>query len=168
MKLRKATTNCGPWRTFWQQNRLRLRRDLVLVNKQIRLLSLLVKHSQVPLPAKIAGYCAIGYILSPIQLIPSFIPIIGQMDDLLMLYLGTRVVRRFAPSVVLNECTALADSASSAQITCWEQKLSEFLTGHDLNGPRAASGSVISDRGNVSLPGVLSAAASRAERSPSA
>lgn len=126
VKLRNQTRTWLRWRTWWQSQGLRMRRDLVLVNKQVHLLSLLVKHPQVPWPAKITGGCAIGYLFSPIQLIPSFIPILGQMDDLMVLYLGTRVVRKFAPAAVLNQCEALADRASSAQIERWEHTLRDL------------------------------------------
>ena len=106
--------------------RLRLRRDLVYINKQVRLLSLLVGRPEVPWPAKIVGGCAIAYIFSPVQLIPTFVPVIGQMDDLLVLFLGTRVVRKFTPASVLRDCEKRADLASSAQIERWEQMLCDF------------------------------------------
>lgn len=108
---------------WWHAQRLRLRRDLISIAKQVRLLSLLMKRREVPWPAKVAGGCAIAYIFSPIQLIPTFIPVIGQLDDLVVLFLGTRVVRRFTPAAVLRECETLAESASSAQIARWEHIL---------------------------------------------
>jgi uncharacterized membrane protein YkvA (DUF1232 family) len=125
MKLRSsapAKTNTPRWR-WWETQKARLKRDLVLVNKQIRLLSSLLRHPQVPWLAKIAGGCAIAYIVSPIQLIPSFIPVIGQMDDLLVLFLGEKVIRKFTPNSVLGECEDRARMASSAQIERWENVL---------------------------------------------
>ena len=103
---------------WWQARRLR--QDLIFITKQVRLLSLLMKRPEVPWTAKVAGGCAIAYIFSPIQLIPTFIPVIGQLDDLVVLFLGTRVVRRFTPASVLKECETVAESASSAQIARWE------------------------------------------------
>ena len=108
---------------WWQAQRVRLRRDLISIAKQVRLLSLLMKRPEVPWPAKVAGGCAIAYIFSPIQLIPTFIPVIGQLDDLLVLFLGSRVVRRFTPASVLKECETLAESGSSAQLARWEHIL---------------------------------------------
>lgn len=105
--------------SWWQAQRSRLRRDLVLITKQVNLLSLLLRHPEVPWPAKIAGGCAVAYIFSPIQLIPTFIPVIGQMDDLLALFLGTKVVRKFTKVSVLRECEAKAESASYAQVAKW-------------------------------------------------
>lgn len=108
---------------WWWAQRLRLRRDLIAIAKQVHLLSLLMKRPEVPWPAKAAGGCAIAYIFSPIQLIPTFIPVIGQLDDLVVLFLGTKVVRRFTPASVLSECEANAESASTAQIARWEHLL---------------------------------------------
>ena len=105
--------------SIWQAQRSRLRRDLVFIAKEVNLLALLLRHPEVPWPAKISGGCAVAYILSPIQIIPTFIPVIGQMDDLLVLFLGTRVVRKFTTASVLRECEAKAESASYAQIARW-------------------------------------------------
>ena len=112
--------------------RWRLRRDLVYINKQVRLLSLLVGRPEVPWPAKFVGGCAIAYIFSPIQLIPTFVPILGQMDDLLVLFLGTRVVRKFTPASVLRDCEKHADLASSAQIERWERILCDYRQSRPL------------------------------------
>jgi uncharacterized membrane protein YkvA (DUF1232 family) len=112
-----------PRRRWWERQQTRLKRDLVFANKQFRLLALLLRHSQVPWPAKIAGGCAMAYIFSPIQLIPSFIPVIGQMDDLLVLFLGKKVISKFTPDSVLDECEARATIESSAQVERWEDML---------------------------------------------
>ena len=44
------------------------------------------------------------YLVSPIQLIPTFIPVIGQMDDLFVLYVGMKLVRKLTPKDVVDEC----------------------------------------------------------------
>ena len=56
--------------------------------------------------------CSAGYLFSPIQLIPSFIPVIGFMDDVLVLFLGAKLLYRITPPDVLRECRGLAESAS--------------------------------------------------------
>ena len=109
--LGKITSGAKPhdddkWLANW---RLRLRRELISLTKQIYLLYLIVKHEEVPWPAKIAGGCALGYVFSPIQLIPNFIPIIGQSDDILVLYIGMKIVRRFTPPATLKQCEACAE-----------------------------------------------------------
>jgi uncharacterized membrane protein YkvA (DUF1232 family) len=77
---------------------------------------LLLRRPEVPWPAKIAGGCAIAYIFSPIQLIPNWIPLVGQMDDLLVLLLGTKVIRKFTPPTILRDCEARVEFASPAQV----------------------------------------------------
>ena len=113
--------SCHAW---WDAQRSRLRRHIVFINKQVRLLSILVRRPEVPWPAKLVGGCAIAYIFSPIQLILTFIPVIGQMDDLLVLLLGTKVVRKFTPSALLYECELRAEQGSETQIERWERALS--------------------------------------------
>ena len=108
---------------WWKAQSLRLRRDLIFITKQVHLLSLLMRRPELPWPAKIAGACAIAYIFSPFQLIPSFIPVIGQMDDLLVLFLGTKVVCKFTPATVLNDCEKRAELASSSRVAKVDQIL---------------------------------------------
>ena len=58
--------------------------------------------------ARLVAICAVGYVISPIQLIPSFIPVIGFMDDIVVLSLGAKLLRRLTPPDVLAECRELA------------------------------------------------------------
>jgi uncharacterized membrane protein YkvA (DUF1232 family) len=58
----------------------------------------------VPWYAKLVAACAVLYVFSPIQLIPNFIPIIGQMDDVLVVGLGIRFLRKYVPQNVLDDC----------------------------------------------------------------
>jgi uncharacterized membrane protein YkvA (DUF1232 family) len=123
----------GSW---WVSQRSRLRRDLITIATQAYLLSLLVRHPRLPWPAKIVGGCAIGYIFSPVQLIPTFIPLVGQVDDLLVLFLAGKVARKFAPPAVLAERGHRAElvvsahakrcrrsSVISARLTRWLRQL---------------------------------------------
>jgi len=87
------------------------RRQVASVFCQIRTLTLLLKHPLVPWPAKVVAGCAAAYLVSPIQLIPTFIPVIGQLDDLAVLYFGMKMVRKITPTRILAECEARAQSA---------------------------------------------------------
>ncbi len=69
------------------------------------------KHPRVPWYAKLVAACSAGYIFSPIQLIPSYIPVIGFLDDFFVLFVGAKLLRRFIPPDVLTECRQLADAA---------------------------------------------------------
>ena len=55
--------------------------------------------------------CTAGYLLSPIQLVPSFIPVIGFLDDLLVLFVGVKLLQRITPPDVLLECRQHAEDA---------------------------------------------------------
>lgn len=70
-----------------------------------------VQTSRAPWYAKVVAPCSAGYVFSPIQLIPSYIPVIGFLDDFLVLFVGARLLQRIIPSDVLTECRHLADAA---------------------------------------------------------
>ena len=74
-------------------------------------MKLLLADRRVPWCAKAVSGCALLYLVSPIQLIPNFIPVLGQLDDLVVLYLGMKLIRKLTPLDVLQECEALAMSS---------------------------------------------------------
>jgi uncharacterized membrane protein YkvA (DUF1232 family) len=57
----------------------------------------LFKHPQTPRAAKIVAVAVLAYVLSPIDLVPDFIPVLGQLDDLVILPLGIALVVRLTP-----------------------------------------------------------------------
>ncbi|MGY4830140.1 YkvA family protein [Sphaerotilaceae bacterium SBD11-9] len=57
----------------------------------------LLKHPQTPRSAKLVAILVLGYVLSPIDLIPDFIPVLGQLDDLIIVPLGVALVSRLTP-----------------------------------------------------------------------
>jgi len=89
----------------------RRRQDLLYVVEQARILSLALRHPGVPWYAKLVAGCSIGYLVSPIQIIPTFIPVIGQLDDLFVLFVGMKLLRKLAPQSALAECEARAKSS---------------------------------------------------------
>jgi sulfatase modifying factor 1 len=82
----------------------RLKISIKRVFKQFRIIRRALVHPQVPWHAKFVAGCAVLYVVSPIQLIPNFIPIIGQMDDVLVVTLGIKYLKRFVPQSVIEEC----------------------------------------------------------------
>lgn len=81
---------------------------LHFVVRQTRIMMLVLRHPGVPWFAKVVAGCSVGYIFSPIQLIPSFIPVIGQLDDLAVLFLGMKLLRRLTPAAIFADCEAQA------------------------------------------------------------
>jgi uncharacterized membrane protein YkvA (DUF1232 family) len=71
------------------------------------------RDPRTPWYAKALGVCVIGYALSPIDLIPDPIPILGYLDDLVLLPLGIAAVRKLIPPVILAECRIKAREVSS-------------------------------------------------------
>src|SRR4030042_316063 len=62
------------------------------------------RHPRTPWDAKLLAAIVIAYAVSPIDLIPDFIPVIGLLDDLILVPLGTALVLKMIPRDVLAEC----------------------------------------------------------------
>lgn len=62
------------------------------------------RDPRVPWYAKALAAAIVAYAFSPIDLIPDFIPVIGYLDDLLLIPLGVIAVRAMIPEAVLIEC----------------------------------------------------------------
>ncbi|MDY6834240.1 MAG: YkvA family protein [Chloroflexota bacterium] len=71
------------------------------------------KDPRVPLYAKLLVAAIIIYALSPIDLIPDFIPIIGYLDDLVLIPLGIALAIKVIPGDILDECRAEVQLALS-------------------------------------------------------
>jgi uncharacterized membrane protein YkvA (DUF1232 family) len=63
-----------------------------------------VKKKETPIYAKIAAWITIAYALSPIDLIPDFIPLLGYMDDLILLPMMIAITVRLIPKDIFAEC----------------------------------------------------------------
>jgi uncharacterized membrane protein YkvA (DUF1232 family) len=63
----------------------------------IVLLRRLRGHSELPRRGRLALGAALGYLISPVQLIPNFIPVIGQADDVMVIALALRYACRRLP-----------------------------------------------------------------------
>jgi len=57
----------------------------------------LFKHPETPRAAKLVAIAVLAYAVSPIDLIPDFIPVLGQLDDLILLPLGVALAVRLTP-----------------------------------------------------------------------
>ena len=72
--------------------------------RSLRLVELLLRHPETPWYAKAVGGATLLYAVSPIDLIPDFIPVIGHLDDLLLVPLGLWLTSSMVPDSVLQEC----------------------------------------------------------------
>jgi uncharacterized membrane protein YkvA (DUF1232 family) len=78
---------------------------------EIHAVYLAARSPLVPWYAKALAMAVTSYALSPIDLIPDFIPVLGLLDDLIILPLGIWLVRRMIPEAVMAECRAEAAAA---------------------------------------------------------
>ncbi len=62
------------------------------------------RHPRTPLVAKALAAAVAAYAFSPIDLIPDFIPVLGLLDDLLLVPLGVWLVLKMVPPDVIGEC----------------------------------------------------------------
>ena len=73
---------------------------------------LAARDPRVPRLARALAVAVAAYALSPIDLIPDFIPVLGWIDDLVIVPLGLLVVRRSIPAPLWTELHAAAETAS--------------------------------------------------------
>jgi uncharacterized membrane protein YkvA (DUF1232 family) len=69
-------------------------------------------HPGVPWYAKVLAFAVAGYALSPIDLVPDFIPVFGYLDDLILVPLGIWLVLSLIPDDVMAEVRAQASEAA--------------------------------------------------------
>ena len=70
---------------------------------------LALRRKETPMPVKIIAFIAVAYALSPIDLIPDFIPILGLLDDVILLPGLIALVIKMIPQEVFAECRKEAE-----------------------------------------------------------
>ena len=88
----------------WKQRAWQLKRDTYA-------LYLAYRDPRVPWHARLFAACVAGYASSPIDLIPDFVPIVGYLDDLVLVPLGVVLALRMIPPAVWAECRAKSEQA---------------------------------------------------------
>jgi uncharacterized membrane protein YkvA (DUF1232 family) len=83
------------------------------LKQEVHALALACKDPRVPWYAKLVAVSIVAYALSPIDLIPDFIPILGYLDDLILVPLGISLLLKIIPPEVIRDCR---DKASAARI----------------------------------------------------
>jgi uncharacterized membrane protein YkvA (DUF1232 family) len=101
---RQENTTAATFVTKWKQQARQLQ-------KKAHAFYFLSKHRDTPWYAKLVAACTAGYLFSPVQIIPNYIPVIGILDDVLVVFLGVKLIQRITPPGVLADCRALADAA---------------------------------------------------------
>jgi len=78
---------------------------------------LAARDSRTPLLARLIAILVAGYALSPVDLIPDFVPVLGLVDDALLLPLGLWVAYRMIPAPVLQDYRAEAERETERPVS---------------------------------------------------
>ncbi len=101
----------------WKRRAQQLKRETYAVY-------LALKDPRVPWYARLVAGLVVAYAFSPIDLIPDFIPVLGYLDDLVLLPLGIALTIKLLPPDVLAECRAqAAEALADGRPTNWAAAL---------------------------------------------
>jgi uncharacterized membrane protein YkvA (DUF1232 family) len=87
------------------------------LNRDGHAIYLASRDPRVPWYAKVLAIAVAAYALSPIDLIPDFIPVVGYLDDLVIVPVGIWLVVSLIPDEVMVECRAKADAAGQRPVS---------------------------------------------------
>jgi uncharacterized membrane protein YkvA (DUF1232 family) len=79
------------------------------LKRQIFILYFACKDTRLPWYVKAFAACVVAYAFSPVDLIPDFIPILGFVDDIILLPLGIMFALKMIPEDVLSDCEVKAE-----------------------------------------------------------
>ncbi|MEK8030249.1 YkvA family protein [Ideonella sp. DXS29W] len=79
----------------------------------------LVRHRETPRAAKWVAWSVLAYALSPIDLVPDFIPVLGQLDDIILIPLGVALVVKMVPATLWQRCLDEAESHAGRLPRLW-------------------------------------------------
>lgn len=90
-----------------------------MLKRDLLTLWLAARHPETPLRAKLMAAAVAAYGLSPIDLIPDFIPVLGYLDDLLLLPFGIWLTLRLIPATLLETLRADAETLVARPTDRW-------------------------------------------------
>lgn len=86
---------------------------------EIYALYLAYRDPRVPWYARLFTACLVAYAFSPIDIVPDFVPILGYLDDLVILPLGVSLAMKMIPQPVMIECREKARLALKDKPVNW-------------------------------------------------
>lgn len=101
-----------PWLESLKQRAKILRRDTVAVYFASR-------DPRTPWYARVLAVVIAVYAFSPIDLIPDFIPVLGYLDDLILIPAGIALTLRMIPAEVMQDARLKADDSIAKPSTWW-------------------------------------------------
>jgi uncharacterized membrane protein YkvA (DUF1232 family) len=84
------------------------------VAADVRAMALALRDPRTPWYARVLAFVVVAYALSPVDLIPDVVPVLGHLDDLVLVPLGVAAVARMIPADVLADCRRQAREAKPA------------------------------------------------------
>lgn len=87
----------------------RLKRRARQLKAETYALYLAARDPRTPWYAKLLVAAVVAYAVSPIDLIPDFVPVLGYLDDIVLLPLGIALAIKLVPHAVMADCRARAD-----------------------------------------------------------
>src|SRR6516165_7773899 len=88
-----------------------------LAKRGVHAIYLAARDPRVPWYAKALALCVAGYALTPIDLIPDFVPVLGYLDDVIIVPLGILAVVKLIPPEIMAEHRALAAAAQDRPVS---------------------------------------------------
>ena len=70
----------------------------------VKILRMALRHPGTPWHAKVIGGLSLFYLLSPVDIIPDWIPVLGQIDDIILVPAGLYAAYKLIPREVWQEC----------------------------------------------------------------
>jgi uncharacterized membrane protein YkvA (DUF1232 family) len=88
----------------WKAKAERLQRELMVI-------WFILRRPATPWYSRMIAGCVVAYVLSPVQIIPSFIPVIGLMDDAAVIAAGMALIRMLTPKNIVQDARDYAQTA---------------------------------------------------------
>jgi uncharacterized membrane protein YkvA (DUF1232 family) len=95
----------------------RLKQWARIARRDVHAVYLAGRDPRVPWHAKALALIVAGYALSPIDLIPDFIPVLGYLDDVVIVPLGILAVVKLIPPEIMSEHRAAAAAAERRPVS---------------------------------------------------
>lgn len=89
---------------------MKIKEKAKLLKKEIPAIFIALRKKETPVSAKILAFIVVGYALSPIDLIPDFIPILGILDDVIILPILIALIVKLIPTEIMTQCRTDAEN----------------------------------------------------------
>ena len=87
------------------------------IKQDIYAVWLAARDTRTPLVAKVLAFAVAAYAISPIDLIPDFIPVLGYLDDLIIVPLGIVLIVRLIPLALMAELRVAASKEAKRPVS---------------------------------------------------